>query len=113
MQNIYAVPFGRAFHCNLPGGSISVSLPNRNYFRLNKTIPADPALYPLLISFTPPANKKRELNRINTLLSLPTDAVIRDNKGASVWVQISGYKLKYKMVEMGLESYDRVEINQG
>lgn len=46
-------------------------------------------------------------------LSLPTDAVIRDNKGASVWVQTSGHKFKYKMVEIGLESNDRVEIKSG
>jgi Cu(I)/Ag(I) efflux system membrane fusion protein len=52
-------------------------------------------------------------NRERNSLSLPTDAVIRDNKGASVWVQISGHKFKYKMVEIGLESNDRVEIKSG
>ncbi len=52
-------------------------------------------------------------NREHNSLSLPTDAVIRDNKGASVWVQISGHKFKYKMVEIGLESNDRVEIKSG
>lgn len=46
-------------------------------------------------------------------LSLPTDAVIRDNRGASVWVQIKGNKFKYKMVEIGLEGNDRVEIKSG
>ena len=52
-------------------------------------------------------------NREHNSLSLPTDAVIRDNRGASVWVQISGHKFKYKMVEIGLESNDRVEIKSG
>lgn len=52
-------------------------------------------------------------NRERNSLSLPTDAVIRDNKGAAVWVQISGHKFKYKMVEIGLESKDRVEIKSG
>jgi len=52
-------------------------------------------------------------NRERNSLSLPTDAVIRDNKGASVWVQISGHKFKYRMVEIGLESNDRVEIKSG
>lgn len=52
-------------------------------------------------------------NKKHNALSLPIDAVIRDNKGASVWVQISGHKFKYKMVEIGLESNDRVEIKSG
>jgi Cu(I)/Ag(I) efflux system membrane fusion protein len=46
-------------------------------------------------------------------LSLPTDAVIRDSKGASVWIQIKGNKFKYKMVEIGSEGNDRVEIKSG
>ena len=52
-------------------------------------------------------------NREHKSLSLPTDAVIRDNKGASVWVQIKGNKFKYKMVEIGSENNDRVEIKSG
>jgi Cu(I)/Ag(I) efflux system membrane fusion protein len=52
-------------------------------------------------------------NRERNSLSLPTDAVIRDNRGASVWLQIKGNKFKYKMVEIGLESNDRVEIKSG
>jgi Cu(I)/Ag(I) efflux system membrane fusion protein len=52
-------------------------------------------------------------NHQHKSLSLPTDAVIRDNKGASVWVQVKGNKFKYKMVEIGLESKDRVEIKSG
>ena len=46
-------------------------------------------------------------------LFLPIDAVIRDARGASVWVQTSGNKFKYKMVEIGIESNDRVEIKSG
>lgn len=52
-------------------------------------------------------------NRERNSLSLPADAVIRDNRGASVWVQTGGHKFKYKMVEIGLESNDRVEIKSG
>ena len=52
-------------------------------------------------------------NHESKSLSLPTDAVIRDNRGASVWVQIKGNKFKYKMVEIGLESNNRVEIKSG
>ena len=52
-------------------------------------------------------------NNKNKSLSLPADAVIRDNRGASVWVETSGHKFKYKMVEIGLETNDRVEIKSG
>jgi Cu(I)/Ag(I) efflux system membrane fusion protein len=76
-----------------------------------------------LIRVTIP-NKKNQLkpgmsayviikNREHNSLSLPSDAVIRDNRGASVWLQIKGNKFKYKMVEIGLESNDRVEIKAG
>ena len=53
--------------------------------------------------------KSRERNS----LSLPIDAVIRDARGASVWVQTSGNKFKYKMVEIGIENNDRIEIKSG
>ena len=52
-------------------------------------------------------------NRESNTLSLPTDAVIRDSRGASVWVQIKGNKFKYKMVEVGPETNDRIEIKSG
>ncbi|MBS1576795.1 MAG: efflux RND transporter periplasmic adaptor subunit [Bacteroidetes bacterium] len=52
-------------------------------------------------------------NHESKSLSLPTDAVIRDNRGASVWVQIKGNKFKYKMVEIGKEGNDQVEIKSG
>ncbi|GAC1588528.1 MAG: efflux RND transporter periplasmic adaptor subunit [Chitinophagaceae bacterium] len=52
-------------------------------------------------------------DRASKSLTLPADAVIRDNKGASVWVQTSHHKFKYKMVEIGVESNDRVEIKSG
>jgi Cu(I)/Ag(I) efflux system membrane fusion protein len=52
-------------------------------------------------------------NRQHKSLSLPTNAVIRDNKEASVWIQIKGNKFNYKMVEIGLESKDPVEIKSG
>jgi len=46
-------------------------------------------------------------------LSLPADAVIRDSRGASVWVQTSGHIFKYRMVETGSESHERIEITSG
>jgi len=52
-------------------------------------------------------------SRVQKSLSLPSDAVIRDSKGASVWIQIKGNRFKYKMVEIGSESNDAVEIKSG
>ncbi len=46
-------------------------------------------------------------------LSLPIDAVIRDGKGATVWIRTGTHSFKSKMVETGLESGDRIEIKSG
>jgi len=39
--------------------------------------------------------------------------VIRDSRGASVWIQTGANKFKYIMVELGLEGNDRIEIKSG
>ncbi|MBM3414646.1 MAG: efflux RND transporter periplasmic adaptor subunit [Bacteroidetes bacterium] len=46
-------------------------------------------------------------------LTLPIDAVIRDGKGATVWVQSGKNTFKSIMVQVGLESGDRIEITSG
>jgi Cu(I)/Ag(I) efflux system membrane fusion protein len=46
-------------------------------------------------------------------LTLPTDAVIRDSKGATVWVQTGKNTYKNRMVEIGLEENGRMEIRRG
>jgi membrane fusion protein, copper/silver efflux system len=46
-------------------------------------------------------------------LTLPIDAVIRDGKGATVWVQTANKTFKSVMVQTGLESDDRIEIRSG
>jgi len=46
-------------------------------------------------------------------LTLPIDAVIRDGKSATVWVRTGPHSFKNKMVEVGLESDDRIEIKSG
>ncbi len=46
-------------------------------------------------------------------LTLPTDAVLRDGTMNTVWVQSGKNSFKMKMVEIGLESGDRVEIKSG
>lgn len=46
-------------------------------------------------------------------LTMPVDAVLRDGKGATIWVQTSNNTFKSVMVETGLESDDRIEIKSG
>ena len=46
-------------------------------------------------------------------LTLPIDAVIRDGKGATVWIQTATNTFKTVMVQTGLESDDRIEIKSG
>lgn len=46
-------------------------------------------------------------------LTLPIDAVIRDGKGATVWIRTGEHSFKSKMVEVGLETGDRIEIRSG
>lgn len=46
-------------------------------------------------------------------LTLPVDAVIRDGKGATVWIQTASKTFKSVMVQTGLESNDRIEIKTG
>lgn len=46
-------------------------------------------------------------------LSLPIDAVIRDGKGATVWIKTGEHSFTNKMVTVGLETDDRIEIKAG
>ena len=46
-------------------------------------------------------------------LSLPVDAVLRDGKGATVWIQTGKNIFKSRMVEAGMETGDRIEIKSG
>lgn len=75
---------------------IRVSIPNTN----NKLKPGMPA-YVVLKS------------QQHQSLTLPVDAVIRDSKGATVWIKTSDQSFKNKMVEVGLETDDRIEITSG
>ena len=52
-------------------------------------------------------------NRQRTTLSLPVDAVIRNENHNSVWLQIDKNTFKNVMVETGLESDGRLEIRSG
>lgn len=53
--------------------------------------------------------KSKELNT----LTLPSNAVLRDGKMNIVWVQSGKNSFKIKMVQIGLESGDRLEIKSG
>ncbi|MEO7524137.1 MAG: efflux RND transporter periplasmic adaptor subunit [Ferruginibacter sp.] len=53
--------------------------------------------------------KSQELNT----LTLPTDAVLRDGKMNTVWVQSAKNTFKMRMVEIGLESGGQIEIKSG
>ena len=46
-------------------------------------------------------------------LTLPVDAVIRDAKGATVWIQTGKNTFKNKMVEVGAEEGSMIEIRSG
>ena len=45
--------------------------------------------------------------------TLPVDAVIRDSKGATVWIKTGKNTFKNKMVEVGAEADSRIEITSG
>jgi Cu(I)/Ag(I) efflux system membrane fusion protein len=52
-------------------------------------------------------------NSEHNSLTLPVDAVIRNEKMNTVWIQIDKNTFKNVMVETGLESGDRIEIRSG
>ncbi len=82
-----------------PGARINlvrVSIPNKN----NQLHPGMPVY--IIIS-----NKER------SSLTLPADAVLRDSKGATVWVQTKPGIYEIRMVQTGIVSNDAVEITSG
>jgi membrane fusion protein, copper/silver efflux system len=52
-------------------------------------------------------------NKVVNSLTLPTNAVLRDGKMNTVWIQNGENKFKRKMVQIGLEDADRIEIKYG
>lgn len=47
------------------------------------------------------------------ILTLPVDAVIRDGSGTHIWVEIEKGKYEPRMVSLGSETFDEVEITGG
>ena len=52
-------------------------------------------------------------SRQHSMLSLPIDAVLRDGKGATVWIQTGKNTYESRMVVAGMETGDRIEIKSG
>ncbi len=52
-------------------------------------------------------------HHLHKAFALPVDAVIRDSKGAIVWVQTSSNTFKSRMIKTGIESGDKIEIISG
>ena len=52
-------------------------------------------------------------NPKHDMLSLPIDAVIRDGKGATVWIQTGKNTFISRMVAVGMETGDRIAIKSG
>jgi membrane fusion protein, copper/silver efflux system len=67
----------------------------------------DNQLKPGMAAYATLSNKK------HSNLSLPVDAVLRDDKGASVWIKTGNNTFQNKMVTVGMETDDRIEIKSG
>ncbi len=52
-------------------------------------------------------------NKTINSLTLPSNAVLRDGKMNTVWIKNGTNKFKRKMVEIGVENEDRIEIKSG
>ena len=109
-------------------GTATVQIPDLNNLEINGTIEfVNPEINPdtriNLIRITVP-NKNNQLhpgmpayvylkNRQHKGLTLPADAVIRNEKSASVWVKTGEHSFKVIMVRTGIENGDNIEIISG
>ncbi|SEW51742.1 efflux RND transporter periplasmic adaptor subunit [Chitinophaga arvensicola] len=59
------------------------------------------------------ANVLLPVKSTGNVLSLPVDAVIRDGKGAHVWLDTGAGKFEPRRVTTGIENFDAVEITKG
>jgi Cu(I)/Ag(I) efflux system membrane fusion protein len=51
--------------------------------------------------------------RVHNMLSLPVNSVLRDGNSATVWLKTGAHSYKSAMVEVGMESENRIEITSG
>ena len=88
---------------------------------VNPEINTDTRINLIRVSITNPGNQLKPgmpayvilKNRKHNMVSLPIDAVIRDGKGATVWVQTEKNTFKNRMVEVGMETGNWIEIKSG
>ena len=88
---------------------------------VNPEINPDTRINLIRISIPNPGNQLKPGMPVYVLLkspdrktiSLPINAVIRDGKGATVWIKTASHTFKSVMVQTGLESDDRIEIRSG
>lgn len=52
-------------------------------------------------------------NSLKKALAIPIDAVIRTEKGAHVYVQTDNNTFQPRMIKIGMENFDQVEITEG
>jgi Cu(I)/Ag(I) efflux system membrane fusion protein len=52
-------------------------------------------------------------NQSHAMLSLPVNAVLRDGKAATIWLKTGAHTYKSAMVQVGMETGDRIEITSG
>ncbi|HXL58154.1 MAG TPA: efflux RND transporter periplasmic adaptor subunit, partial [Chitinophagaceae bacterium] len=109
-------------------GTATVRIPDLNNLEINGTIEfVNPEINPdtriNLIRITIP-NKNNQLhpgmpvyvylkNQKHKGLTLPSDAVIRNEKSTSVWVKTGEHSFKVIMVQTGIETGDNIEITSG
>ncbi len=88
---------------------------------INPEINPDTRINLIRVSIPNPGNQLRPgmpayvilKGTLQKVLSLPADAVIRDSKGASVWIRTGSHSFKNKMVNIGMEGSSRIEITSG
>ncbi|MET3981924.1 Cu(I)/Ag(I) efflux system membrane fusion protein [Mucilaginibacter sp. UYP25] len=52
-------------------------------------------------------------NQSHAMLSMPVNAVLRDGKAATVWLKTGAHTYKSAMVQVGMETGDKIEITSG
>ena len=89
---------------------------------INPALQAGSQLMEMRGTIPNPDNRWQPGQQVNVLLpvaskgnviSLPVDAVIRDGKGAHVWIKKARGRFEPRMVRTGMENFDLVEITDG
>ena len=101
---------------DIPGKKI-----NRRIEFVNPEINPDTRINLVRVSIPNPGNHLKPgmsayvflKSRQHSMLSLPIDAVLRDGKGATVWIQTAKNTYESRMVVAGMETGDRIEIKSG